>query len=286
MFWSFFHSANAAPGTPRDARTPNNATPRSHQPLITENAPPLALPPSSVAGTSTSVGGHHNNHAPHHSSVPTTSNQLPRSIPAPPPTTTMSAVSSTAGTPVAGTPEERHLIHGAGTPAPSTPDILEGSPVASPTGNASFSSASNLLPFHVSNTATNNGGGVEVPPINLSFLQRHPSTTSLHALPRAPLDPLALHLGRVNEAALGAKAMLSSKYASYPLPSEAAKAAALESRSKSLSELLRDPEWAPGRPTRPSQIGDYCAHHKLKFDSVIRERMKPSRHKIAFRASA
>lgn len=270
MFWSFFHTVGtpAGGGTPREQRTPNNPnTPRSHQPLVSENhhsVPPLQL---------------QNNSAALHSPAPTgdaaASLHLRTNVQiAVAPLRGGETPTSAAGTP-ATTPEDSTLrLPEMATLAAFHPPATithSGAGGSSPGGSSTRSSAGTPIGTSFPDAQYHGPAQSQQQPWSIS-----PASTTQW---RSKIDPLVLNLGKVNDARHDAPAMLSCKHASYPLPSSAAIQAAREHKSKSLWQLLLDPEWTPARPTRTSQITDYCASHKLLFDTVSRERKKVSYHR-------
>ena len=89
-------------------------------------------------------------------------------------------------------------------------------------------------------------------------------------------DPVTFALKRVNSVIAAARPQVSHRTLAFsPSPLPSASVAPLAScESRPLWQLISDPNWVPTRPTRGSQVTEYCAQNKIKYNCVSRERKR------------
>lgn len=86
--------------------------------------------------------------------------------------------------------------------------------------------------------------------------------------PVAHFDPLTIALKRVSSAIAASRPQVSNRTLSIT------SSAQLACESKPLWQLLSDPQWVPTKPSRGSQVTDYCTQQKIKYNAVSRERKR------------
>jgi dynein assembly factor with WDR repeat domains 1 len=81
-------------------------------------------------------------------------------------------------------------------------------------------------------------------------------------------DPHTIALKHVSSAVATSRPQVSNRTLTFTSD------APLSCDSKPLWQLLSDPQWVPTKPSRGSQVTEYCAQKKIKYNCVSRERKR------------